>query len=364
MVYGDTEGSYRKTARLINRIRYQQEEGTPYRTLQENTEKEGSELIDFIEQKANEILKRHDFDMDGCYCGASTVYQEKQAVTISEEKINTAVDRCKAVTATGKNVFQNPVCYEEPEKTVNIAIDDVNVKKQEEMRSSEKVPEKKKRKYVHNTVAYIEKSGDSYTLNGGSVKAALKFLIAFILNNDLLGNRLQFFTDGYTPLNTAIIKHFSWYGNIGIILDWFHLVKKCKELLSMAMNGRDLRNRLLRQVMPLLWCGMTQQAIGLLEKTEGNLIKNQKAMKDLIAYLHRNTPYIPCYALRKELGLKNSSAIGEKMNDLVVADRQKHNGMSWSKKGSVALASMTALKRNKEYERWFEEKDIDFKLAA
>ena len=74
--------------------------------------------------------------------------------------------------------------------------------------------------------------------------------------------------------------------------------------------------------------------------------------------------YIPCYAVRKELGLCNSSAIGEKMNDLVVSERQKHNGMSWSKSGSVSLATITALKRNKENDKWFKEKEFDFKLAA
>jgi len=84
----------------------------------------------------------------------------------------------------------------------------------------------------------------------------------------------------------------------------------------------------------------------------------------LCHYLKRNRPYIPCYVVRKELGLRNSSNIGEKMNDLVVSDRQKHNGMSWSKEGSVALASITALIRNNEYALWFEQGNIEFKLAA
>jgi len=35
-----------------------------------------------------------------------------------------------------------------------------------------------------------------------------------------------------------------------------------------------------------------------------------------------------------------------KANDLIVSGRQKDNGMSWSKTGSVTLASLTALKRN------------------
>ena len=89
-----------------------------------------------------------------------------------------------------------------------------------------------------------------------------------------------------------------------------------------------------------------------------------KSIEKLIAYFERNKPYIPNYAARKELGLCNSSAIGEKMNDLVVSERQKHNGMSWSKDGSVTLATITSLKRNKEHKRWFENKSIDFKLAA
>jgi hypothetical protein len=38
--------------------------------------------------------------------------------------------------------------------------------------------------------------------------------------------------------------------------------------------------------------------------------------------------------------------------------------MSWSKDGSVALASVTALKKNKEYKKWFQEGEIEFKLAS
>jgi hypothetical protein len=52
------------------------------------------------------------------------------------------------------------------------------------------------------------------------------------------------------------------------------------------------------------------------------------------------------------------------MNDLIVSERQKHNGMSWSKPGSVALASVTTLKRNQEMKSWFEKKEVEFKLAA
>jgi hypothetical protein len=60
------------------------------------------------------------------------------------------------------------------------------------------------------------------------------------------------------------------------------------------------------------------------------------------------------------LGLRNSSNRGEKANDLIVSDRQKHNGMSWSKSGSVALATVSALVTNREYKRWFQTGTLSF----
>jgi hypothetical protein len=81
-------------------------------------------------------------------------------------------------------------------------------------------------------------------------------------------------------------------------------------------------------------------------------------------FLAKKRPMIPVYAVRRELGLHNSSNRGEKANDLLVADRQKHNGMSWSPSGSVALASVTALKHNREYHKGFRERKSAFKLAS
>jgi len=87
MIYGDTEKSYRKTAKLINRIRYQEQGGTPYRTLQENTENEGAKLIDYVEEKTRRILKKNGFSEDGTYRGNNAVYASNQVATFPEKKI-------------------------------------------------------------------------------------------------------------------------------------------------------------------------------------------------------------------------------------------------------------------------------------
>ena len=68
MIYGDTEKSYRKTGELINRHRHQQEGGTSYWTLQENTQVEGIKLLDHIEDKSRNILQMNGFGQDGT-CG-------------------------------------------------------------------------------------------------------------------------------------------------------------------------------------------------------------------------------------------------------------------------------------------------------
>ena len=360
-IYGDTDLSFRKTAALINRWRWQLQGGTPYRTLQDCTEKEGMALLDFMGEKTKSILAKNEFTDEGIYNGSNPQYLEAIPETIPVDMVKEAGKKLKFDPA---EMLNNPVPYECPTETVNVSIDDVNAIKQKETREKGNHNKERQRQYVHNTVVHIEKGGLSYTLNGHGIKNVLCYLIAFIFHNDLTGNRYQFFTDGHRFLNDKILKLFTWYKNLGIILDWFHLVKKCKEQLSMAMKGRNVRNQVLRDLMPLLWHGLTNKAISYLEEIDDKNVRNTEILYKLIEYLQRNTPYIPCYAIRKKLGLRNSSCIGEKMNDLLVSSRQKRNGMSWSKNGSVALATITSLKRNREDKKWFEEKKLNYKLAA
>jgi hypothetical protein len=366
LIQGDTELSYQKTACLINRIRYQEQGGTPSRTLHECTEKEGEDALSYINTRTRFILFENGFSEDGTCEDIKPEYNNEQPVIIPKVQVMSAIDKCRQdKDISAEAILSNPVPYENPENSTRISIDDVNVKKQEECRPGGIKSERGKRKYVHNTIAHVSKNEvGKYVLNGHGIKNVLLFLIAFLFHNGLINDRIQFFTDGHKMLNDTILKCFSWYKNIGIILDWYHLEKKCKEQLSLALKGRFIRNEILDKLTPLLWYGLIDEAVFFLEEIDKDSIKQMKIIDKLIEYLRRNKPYIPCYAVRKELGLCNSSAIGEKMNDLIVSDRQKHNGMSWSKAGSVGLATITTLKRNKESDKWFETKDLNFRLAA
>ena len=113
-----------------------------------------------------------------------------------------------------------------------------------------------------------------------------------------------------------------------------------------------------------MWLGKLDDAIAFLQQIQPEKVKSGQSVDRLIGYFERNRDYIPCYALRKQLGLRNSSNRGEKANDLCVAERQKHNGMSWSKKGSVALATVISLHLNNEQDHWRSNHKLSFSWAS
>ena len=180
------------------------------------------------------------------------------------------------------------------------------------------------------SIFYLSKIKELFAISSKCVRSTLK-------------NTLIFFVDGHS-LYASVIGFFSWHSQVRVILE--QIQKKCKELLSMALKGREIRNVVLEKLLPLLWHGLVDDTINHLNSLSASQIKNEKELSHLTGYLAKNRPMIPAYAVRRELGLRNSSNRGEKANDLIVANRQKHNRMSWSTSGSLALASVTALKKN------------------
>ena len=130
------------------------------------------------------------------------------------------------------------------------------------------------------------------------------------------------------------------------------------------MNNRHERNAVVKALVRRLWFGDIDGAIALVRAIDARLIKDARAQERLIGYFERNRPYIPCYAVRKELGLRNSSNRGEKANDRVVSSRQKHNGMAWSQSGSSALATLQTMVCNDNQAEWSETRTVDFRLAS
>lgn len=361
LAYGSSEKSYRKAGALINRVRHQ-EDATPSRTLRENTEYEGLQIMAHMKQRAAIILAEHGFTEEGVPTETAAHPKGQALATLPAKPVEQATQACAPGPEWVVEMAGNPLVYEDATRSTNISLDDVGVKRQKATRkSSEGSTQEAKRAY--NTVAHIAHASQSYIITDQGVASVLRLVLAFLLNNRLLSNNLIFFVDGQRTLYTTILSTFAWLTAFQIVLDWFHLEKRCKEQLSLALKGRQMRNALLEQLLPCLWHGCVDRAIALLQSMEMSQVKNPEALADLIGYLERNRSHIPCYSVRKRLGLSNSSNRGEKANDLVVSDRQKHNGMSWSKLGSAALATVTALVKNQEYKRWFQIGTLSFAFS-
>jgi hypothetical protein len=99
------------------------------------------------------------------------------------------------------------------------------------------------RPQVANTVARIEQGAKHFTLSADSLRQMLRFVLAFLLHNDLLGGRLHLFTDGYHSLQDTLLAFFAWHPRVWLVLDWYHVVKKFKADLSRACGAREVCDR-------------------------------------------------------------------------------------------------------------------------
>jgi len=133
-----------------------------------------------------------------------------------------------------------------------------------------------------------------FILSGDGVGQVLRFVLAFLLNNGLLGGRVQFFTDGYQSLQNTIVACFAWHAGVRLLLDWDHLVKKFKEELSLACRSRMIRNQQLRPLLRLLGYGLVEEARCYLGTIPTDDRKDTAPIVRLQGYLDRNEGSIPC----------------------------------------------------------------------
>lgn len=403
LLTGATQRSYRQTVGHFNRSRHQEVGGTPLNSLRDGAAREGRQVIEFLDRHSGRVLSTHRFDADGRPEPVAPLLGELESFVptrLNEQTLDEAlasVEHAMRQRGLDEELIEavkhhsRDADYEQRDDTVYIAVDDVGVKEQKAKRvrrlgeasatptaQTEAVVEPapvvqcpelqalavNQRPTVHNTVAEIERSGQRFTLTGTRVAQVLRFVLAFLLTNALIRQRLRFFTDGQRGLQGAIVTFFSWHPAASLLLDWFHLVKKFKEELSLACRGREIRNRHLKVLLGLLWFGLLDRAQEYLRSIASAELKNTAAVERLIGYLERNRSGIPCYALRRQLGLPNSSNPVERANNLVTSNRQKHHGMSWSKPGSHALTALSAVVLNGATRSWVRNRVVPFRFVT
>lgn len=394
VVFGVCERSYRGSVKLYERLIHQSKDSTSGhkelspRTVQDQVESQGKLHSRLLETKSESILVENGFDKSG----NRTQGIDNQDFTAGDVDIIKAQysELYKAAPAhIQEHLTLDELAYESIKDSVNISIDDVCTKRQKATHRKKGEKEEKlnvvkeakvptppinglvknvypKREQHYQTVIQVQrqgKEGGDYLFNGKGLPYLYPIVVAFCCFNQLFALNWIFFTDGQRTLLDSIILRFAWKMNKKIILDYYHLQKKCNRQFSMAFHKDDKRAQNLYKTLQFLWYGLPNEAITFLQSIDTKHIKNEEQKEILIQYILRNQEAIPCYELRKLLKLRNSSNTVEKANDQLVAKRQKHNGMSWSPQGSIALASLQAIITNKEQDLWLNKKNLSFSWA-
>lgn len=147
-----------------------------------------------------------------------------------------------------------------------------------------------------------------------------------------------------------------------MILDWYHLEKKTREFMSMIASTKTDTERHLEKLLAWLWQGNTRAAINYLRRDVA--VRNPAKHGELIGYFEKHAPEIIDYGRRQAAGKPIGSGRMEKGVDQVIGQRQKKKAMSWSPKGSKALAILKVVELNGQWQTlWFPDQQ-DYQAAA
>jgi hypothetical protein len=207
------------------------------------------------------------------------------------------------------------------------------------------------RKEVWTFTAVVLVAGLSYAFADATAEGLWWQVSALLVDLGVVSGqrRLLVLGDGASWIRT-------WFEGLGIypkamILCWWHLGKRCYQQMSSAGGPKDRRRAFEKELLSQLWEGKVDAAIELLQGAR-EWVSHPAAVKDLIEYLENRRAYIPNYQQRQQAGFWIASTRVEKSNDWEVSGRCKHQGMSWTPQGVLALAALEAARRNGELDGW------------
>lgn len=270
-----------------------------------------------------------------------------KAAKISQQKQKEVAQRLKK--AKLPTVASEVDIYNTKAAEVLIFDDGIQVKEQKANRDNKEVAQKSR---VKTDVAMLQKRDGTfqYLIAGisetGEEIVSLEEVIKAEIEGEYSKRKTPLpivaITDGAKSIRNTLLAVFGVA--ITIILDWYHLHKKVYEFLSMVALTKLDRLKHQNAIFPLLWKGETQGAISYLS-TEVKA-RNPDRLQELIAYLQKHQPEIINYERRQQASKSIGSGRMEKAVDQVIGKRQKDNSMSWSRKGSKALAILKVAELN------------------
>jgi len=263
----------------------------------------------------------------------------------------------------------NPILdiYNSQEKEILLFDDGIQVKGQKAERQKEAKEKTKSQKQIGDRtpaittdIIILQKATTGFEYIAAPINTTGKDLLT--LASVVKAKVLQEYGSQTSPLNLVAItdgartiRHrlFTIFGTaVTIILDWYHLCKKLRELMSMIATNKLEKAKHLKFLFSQLWQGNTAIALEYLNHQVP--ARNLDKWQELIRYLEKHQHEIVNYKRRSQAGKTIGSGRVEKGVDLTVGLRQKNKGMSWSRLGSRALSLLKVAELNGQWQQlWF-----------
>jgi len=224
------------------------------------------------------------------------------------------------------------------------ATDDVEVRR----------PERKGKLYIR-TARVATREGFRYLSGRGDAVLNQLYLLLLLCGGThclvtLLSDGARWIRKFFTERLTAFIHK-------ELVLDWYHLLKKCYTLTSMICRGRKAKAVLMGRLIPHLWRGKVTEATDILKAYRPEC-RNEEKLDELTDYLTAREPYIVNYKERRAKRIYIGSGHAEKACDLIVSRRQKHKGMHWSEETADGLAALKTLILNNGWDLYWQERKV------
>ncbi len=306
--------------------------------------------------------------------GERLLSDQKIGQIVSAKALKISQDIYKSMTATlaenDQNVVQanaNVDIYNPEEKEILLFDDGIQVKGQKAERypklkqenQSQKVLEPKT-PAITTDIVLLQKATTEFEYIAAPINAKGEDLLS--LASLLKAKVIQEYGSPTSPVNLVAItdgartiRHrlLTIFGKaVTRILDWYHLCKKLRELMSMIAVNKFEKAKHLKCLLSQLWQGNTAIALEYLKHQVQ--ARNLDKWQELIGYLEKHQHEIINYKRRSQAGKTIGSGRVEKGVDLTVGQRQKNKGMSWRPLGSRALSLLKVAELNDQWEQlWF-----------
>jgi hypothetical protein len=201
-------------------------------------------------------------------------------------------------------------------------------------------------------VRYLSGTGDGF----------LKLLLVVLLLCGGHRKSVTLVSDGARWIREFVAGWLSALPRLEVILDWFHVAKRCRELTSMIGKDRASRRALYQEVRKRLWKGEVAAAVKQLEEYRAQA-QNEAKLEELIAYLESREGSLVNYRERRQQRRYIGSGGVEKANDQIVARRMKRKGMHWSGETAESLAALKTLWLNRGWDLYWGRREV-LRLAA